>query len=107
VCDRSRRRMIIGLGVLTILVPAVLEWTQVLHFYNFRDGHVTILQGMLDFTPVPTHAFFLAASLALVGITAVLITRFRDTLTEAERRLHLQAWQLKQLVPRADVPSRS
>ena len=55
---------------------------------------------MLDFPAVPTHAFLVAASLALVGVAAVLITRFRDHLTEAEQRLHLQAWQLEQLVPR-------
>lgn len=98
VSDRSLRPAIVALGALTILVPAVLEWTSVLHFYNFRDGHVTMLQGMLDFEPVPTHAFLAAATLALVGIAASVTSRFRDTLTEAEQRLHMQAWQLKQLV---------
>ncbi len=98
VSDRSLRRAIVGLAGLTILIPAVLEWTRVFHFYNFRDGRVTILQGMLDFRPVPTHAFLFAATLALVGIAAGLTARFRDTLTAAERRLHMQAWQLRQLV---------
>ena len=101
VSDRSLRSTIIGLGLLTILVPAVLEWTRVFHFYNFRDGHVTILQGMLDFHPVATHAFLAAATLALVGIAAGLTSRFRDTLTAAERKSHLQAWHLAQLVPGA------
>jgi eukaryotic-like serine/threonine-protein kinase len=98
VSDRSLRRIIVALGALTILVPAVLEWTRVLHFYNYRDGHVTILEGMLDLPPVPTHAFLAAATLALVGIAAAVTSRFRDTLTDAERRLHMQTWQLKQLV---------
>lgn len=106
VSDRSLRATIIGLGMLTILVPAALEWTRVFHFYNFRDGHVTIVQGMLDFHPVATHAFLAAATLALVGIAAGLTSKFRDTLTAAERRLHLQAWQLAQLVPGAAPPTR-
>jgi hypothetical protein len=99
VSDRSRRRLVIAVGCLTILAPAALEWAGVLSFYRFKDGKVIILQSMLDFPIVPTHAFLLAASLALVVITAVLITRFRDTLSQAERRLHLQAWQLRQLAP--------
>ncbi|HEX8794739.1 MAG TPA: serine/threonine-protein kinase [Polyangiaceae bacterium] len=98
VSDPSLRRMIVALGALTILVPAVLEWTRVLRFYNFRDGRVTMLQGMLDFPPVPTHAFLAAATMALVGIAAAVTSRFRDSLTDAERRLHMQTWQLKQLV---------
>ena len=108
VSDRSRRGLVIALGGLTILAPAALEWAGVLSFYHFRDGRVVILQGVLDFPIVATHAFLLAASLALVGITALLVTRFRDTLSAAEHRLHLQAWQLRQLAPRAPAaPSRS
>lgn len=103
-CDRAERPTIIVLGGLTVLVPATMEWAGVLHFYNFRDGRVTILQGMLDFPPAATHAFLLVTSLMLVGIAAALVTRFRDHLTDAERRLHMQAWQLRQLVPRAPDP---
>ena len=105
VSDRSLRRAIVALGALTILVPGVLEWTRVLHFYNFRDGRVTMLQGMLDFPPVPTHAFLAAATMALVGIAAAVTSRFRDTLTDAEQRLHMQAWQLKQLVRLESEPA--
>jgi hypothetical protein len=99
VSSRPWRPLVIGLGVATILAPAALDWTHVVRFYNFRDGRVTILQGMLDFPPVATHALFLAASVALVAVAAILITRFRDNLHDAERRLHLQAWQLKHVVP--------
>jgi tRNA A-37 threonylcarbamoyl transferase component Bud32 len=96
---RSQRPSVIGLGVLTILVPAALEWSHGLHFYNFHEGRVTILQGMLDFPPAATHAFLLATSLTLVGVAAVVVSRFRDHLIDTERRLQLQAWQLRQLVP--------
>jgi eukaryotic-like serine/threonine-protein kinase len=96
---RAHRLTIVGLGWLTILVPAVLEWTHVVRFYHFHGGQVTIVPSMLDFPAMPTHAFLLVASLALVSVAALLIARFRDDLTEAETRLHLQAWQLKQLVP--------
>ncbi len=99
VSGKRWRAFIITLGALTILVPAALDWAHVARFYNFRDGRVTILQGMLDFHPVATHALLLAASLGLVAVAAVLITRLRDTLDDAERRLHVQAWQLQQLLP--------
>jgi serine/threonine protein kinase len=97
--DRTHRLTIVGLGWLTILVPAVLEWTHVVRFYHFKGDQVTIVPSMLDFPAIPTHSFLLLASLALVSVAAVLIARFRDDLTEAESQLHLQAWQLKQLVP--------
>jgi len=97
--DRSQRATIVGLACLSILLPAVLEWTHLVRFYYFRDRRVTIVPSMLHFPAVPTHAFLLAASLMLVVLAAVLIIRFRDDLSEAERRLHLQAWQLKQLLP--------
>lgn len=96
---RTHRLTIVGLGWLTILVPAVLEWTHVVRFYHFHGDQVTIVPSMLDFPAIPTHAFLLLASLALVTVAAFLITRFRNDLTEAETQLHLQAWQLRQLVP--------
>ncbi len=96
---RAHRLTIVGLGWLTILVPAVLEWTHVVRFYHFEGGQVTIVPSMLDFPAVPTHAFLLLTSLALVSVAAVLITRFRNDLTDAETQLHLHAWQLRQLVP--------
>jgi serine/threonine-protein kinase len=96
---RAHRLTIVGLGWLTILVPAVLEWTHVVRFYHFKGDQVTIVPSMLDFPAIPTHAFLLLASLALVSVAAVLITRFRNDLTEAETQLQLQAWQLRQLVP--------
>ena len=101
VSGRAWRPLIVALGALSVLAPAALDWAHVIRFYHFRDRRVTILQGLLDFTPVATHALLLAASLALVAVAALLVTRFRDHLDDAERRLHLQAWQLEQLVPRA------
>ena len=97
--DRAHRLTVVGLGWLTILVPAVLEWTHVVRFYHFHGGQVTIVPSMLDFPAMPTHALLLFASLALVSVAAALITRFRDDLTLAETKLHLQAWQLAQLLP--------
>jgi hypothetical protein len=101
VSEPTERLTIVVSGGLSILLPAALEWAHVLHFYNFRDGRVTILQGTLGFPPAATHVFLLVASLALVGVAALLVTHFRDHLTAAERRLHMQAWQLRQLVPDA------
>ena len=98
VSSPSRRIAIVAFGWATILLPAALDWAGIVHFYRFREGRVTILQGALDFPPLATHVFLLGASLTLVAVAAVLVARFRDNVADAERRLQLHAWQLAQIV---------
>ena len=45
------------------------------------------------------RAFLGANGMKFYSVAAVLITRFRNDLTDAETQLHLHAWQLRQLVP--------
>jgi serine/threonine-protein kinase len=47
----------------------------------------------------------LVSNVALVITGCAMMARFRNTLTAAEERLHVQAWQLRQLVPEQARPA--
>jgi len=81
-------------------LPALLQWVGFLPAsYAFGHDHLTIAAGMLYFPPGPTQAFLLVSNVAVIVSAAVLMARFRNTLVGVEERLHVQAWQLRQLVP--------
>jgi len=104
--DRSRRVVVVALNCLAIAVPAALQWLGVLPAsYVFEHGALSIQPMMLSFPPVPTHLFLLVSNVALVITGCAMIARFRNTLTGAEERLHVQAWQLRQLVPEEARPA--
>lgn len=97
---RKRRLLVIGLGCLGVLVPTLLQWTGVLPDpYSFHNGVMSILPVMFQLPRVPTLAFLLISSLALVLTGSVFTVQQRDAFLDAERRLQLQAWQLRQIVP--------
>ena len=60
---------------------------------------------MLRFPALPTHVFLLVACVALVVTASAIIARFRNTITRIEEKLHVQAWQLQQLVPEQARPA--
>jgi serine/threonine-protein kinase len=98
--DRSQRVTIVVLNCLAIAGPAALQWLGVLpSSYVFENGVLSIRPVMLSFPAVPTHVFLLVSNVALVVTGCAMIARFRNTLTAAEERMHVLAWQLRQLVP--------
>jgi hypothetical protein len=104
--DRSRRVVIVVLNCLAIAVPTVLQWLGLVpSSYVFAHGALTIQPVMLYLPPVPTHLFLLVSNVALVITGCAMMARFRNTLTAAEERLHVQAWQLRQLVPEQARPA--
>ncbi len=104
--DRSRRVTVVVLNCLAIAVPAALQWLGVLPTsYVFERGVLSIQPVMLSFPAVPTHVFLLVSNVALVITGCAMMARFRNTLTAAEERLHVQAWQLRQMVPEEARPA--
>jgi serine/threonine-protein kinase len=104
--DRSRRLAVVALHCLAIAVPAFLQLGGVIpSSYVFDHGVIQIVPTMLSFPPVPTHFFLLFSNVALVITGCAMLSRFRDTLTAAEERLHVTAWQLRQLVPEQVRPA--
>jgi serine/threonine-protein kinase len=103
---RSHRPLVVLLNCLAVAVPAGLELTGVLPpSYVVRDGSIQLVPAMLDLPPVQTHAFLLFASMSLVVTSSVIMGRFRETITRIETKMHVQAWQLQQLVPEQARPA--
>ena len=96
---KQHRLFAVIAGCLGILIPALLEWNGVIPTTTvFADNAITIVPAMMDFPPVAARVVLLAASIGLIVTPMLLIGRVRDSLTEAERRIQLQAWHLRQLV---------
>jgi serine/threonine-protein kinase len=100
-CRTAReRRVVIAMGAAAAALPFALELLGVLPpAYTFADGNVTLLGRLLPLTPRTTQPLLVYASVTFVALPAVLLGGVRDALSSAERRLFLQAWHLRQLVP--------
>jgi serine/threonine-protein kinase len=99
--DRSRRWTVVALCMLAIVAPAVLAWAGILpQPYELTQDAIVIHAGMLHFPPAPTILFLLVTSVAVVVTACSMAATMRDALTAAEERLHVQAWQLRQMLPR-------
>ena len=85
--------------VAAVVVPAVLQWIGVIPpSYVFSREGLTIVPMLADFPETATHAVLMCASIACVGVTSLIVERFRRALVSAEQRVHVQGWQLRQLL---------
>jgi len=102
---KRRRALFVAAGCLAFLVPVALEWIGVLpDSYRFVDGTLTLMPHMHDLPAIPTLvAILLISTLTTVG-GAMFVGDTRDALSAAERKLHLHAWQLQQMLPRGAGP---
>jgi hypothetical protein len=100
--DPSRRSIVVLLSLLTIAVPALLARLGVIpQPYEFGGDRIVIHAGMLHFPPLATEIFLLLSSLSVVVTASLMTARVHDALAQAQERLHIQAWQLRQMLPRA------
>jgi serine/threonine-protein kinase len=98
--DRQARGVVIAAGVMAIVLPFILEVSGVLPpAYAFSGDILQVLPRATEFPAMQTMLCLLLTSTAMVVIPGLLMGRMRDALTTAERRLVLQAWHLRQLVP--------
>lgn len=98
------RAAVVAASFLVVAGPLALEAFGVVSAsYRFEDGVMSILPRMVRFPTAPTLLTLAFASLGTILTLSVAVSRIRDELTKAERRLQLQAWQLRQLVPE-DLP---
>jgi serine/threonine protein kinase len=98
--DRSRRWAVLSVGCVGLLLPLLLEWLGVLPpSYSLHDGVLTILPRWIELSPRGTIPALLVGNLVILLCAAAVMAKFRDGLTAAERRLYVQAWQLRQLLP--------
>jgi serine/threonine-protein kinase len=100
--ERGARRLVLGAGALIVVAPYALELLGLVPpSYAFRDGALLVLPRATSLPPVATTCCLLAASVAMVVAPGAAVGRLRDRLHAAEHRLHMQAWNLSQLVPSA------
>jgi eukaryotic-like serine/threonine-protein kinase len=99
-------------NALAVGVPAIVAWAGA-HPVGIRfiDGAMIMSPGAVQLPRDGTFIFLTMANILIVVIAAVFAGAYRDELSTIELRSHLQAWQLRQLVPaeaaRALDPPRS
>jgi hypothetical protein len=96
---RSARALVIGIGVLAVLVPLLLEVVGLLPpSYEFRGHELVVLPRMHQFPPTATLVFLSYIGLGHIISIAVLVGRLHDARIRALEKLHKHTWQLRQLV---------
>jgi serine/threonine-protein kinase len=98
----TRRWVVVGASCAAILLPLSLEWLGLVPpSYTVHEGRTIVNDRLMSFTET-THLFLIAFTVAFIVAIGLYFIRFREMLTEAERRVFLNAWQLRQLVPPHD-----
>lgn len=98
--QREHRKMAIGAGILSILVPYALELLGVLPpSMTVENGVVTVLPRVFAFHPMWTPVFLVVSQVSVIVISSAFVRRYREAFLRAEERMHTTAWQLQQLVP--------
>jgi serine/threonine-protein kinase len=99
--DRRLRGFIIVLACLAILVPYGLEWVGLVPpSMRFTPEGVILVPRLLWLPAAWSQMFLLVTSLAVVVTSGLALAPFRDELDDAQRRIRLLAWHLRQLVPK-------
>jgi hypothetical protein len=101
--SRRRRPVALAITVLTA-VPVLLQWLGLIPASYRVQGEALCIQ------PWMVHLSGRGATPALLWMTLLLILtgwliarRYRQVITAAEERLHLHAWQLRQIVPETEL----
>lgn len=110
-----QRWFVVGFACVVIYGLVMLELLDITTTrYVFSDEGMTIRPGAIGLRLAPTVVFLGIAALATILTSTLAVSRIRDSLALAERRLNVYAWQIRQLVPsvlggsqRSDGSSRS
>lgn len=103
---RNRHWMILWI-FLALMTPVTLEWFGVLEPTWHMSSNGLFVNGTILSTTKQSDVVILALSqvalAVVVGLFAMSITRARE---DAQRRAHIQAWHLQQLLPRVSTAAR-
>ena len=85
-----------------VAVPWALEALGVLEStYRFVNGELVLSSPVVTFSAVPVQLAFAALLVVLVAVVALLTRVLAVRQRDATRKLELQAWHLRQIVPTA------
>jgi serine/threonine-protein kinase len=94
------RKYVAIVSCLAFAIPMLLELTGVLSpTITFHEGNVVVLSRALEMPRLPTLALVSIGSLAAILISVFVVGHIRDRLAEAERRMYLYTWHLREFVP--------
>jgi eukaryotic-like serine/threonine-protein kinase len=95
------RALPVVLALLVTLAPVVLELAGVIApSYRFEDGMMCIVPRAAVMQRVPAYLFLGSVNAVLIALGGYFGLTLGRALTRAHQRLHLQSWQLHQLIPR-------
>ena len=98
--ERSRRLVFLAIGAAGMILPALADVSGlVAPSYVFRDNTLVLTPQMTDLPPTLTFLGILVIHLATLVTSTRLFWRIRDAFADASQRLHVFAWQLRQIVP--------
>lgn len=98
--DPKWRRLFMALGSLGMVGPILLEVSEVVApSYVFHNGLIELHPRMTRLTAGPSLVSLMLVHLGLLLAMVQVVGRMRDAFDVVSRRLHLQAWQLRQIVP--------
>jgi serine/threonine-protein kinase len=97
---RRYRWWITGVATTALLAMVGLEVAGVLApTFGFSNGRLEVLPVALSLPPVATTVLVVFASVVAMVLCTLLVGHIRDQLADAERRIYLYAWHLRELVP--------
>lgn len=103
--DRVFRVITVAVSCLFLTGIVALELTGVLPAsYVFHDGALTILPQMVSLDKGPSVALLCGMSVLLIVTPAMALWNLHRKITTDERRILLQAWHLRQLLPEHAAP---
>jgi serine/threonine-protein kinase len=99
-----RASFITATGLLAIVLPlALAELGWIPPFYEFGEDRMCLVAKAFSFPRVPTTLYLTFSScMAIVG-TVGYLQRVRARLDEAQMRLRVYAWQLRQVMPERPI----
>lgn len=96
----GRAKAITLSAMASLLLPWGLEKAGILtSSYRFEGDSIRIVANMADFNPIPSELLLVLSVVGPIVIAAAVAVQIRNSLDEANRRLAIQAWQLKRAVP--------
>jgi len=94
------RAAIIAVAVAGVLLPAVLEWMSILPpSMAFEGDRLVLLPRFVHFPKIASLILLTTVNVAVVVMAALSMAPLRRELDEAQKRIRLTAWQLRQMVP--------
>jgi serine/threonine-protein kinase len=97
----KRRSWIVTWAAVAATAPFVLEWTHVFSStYHLGEGSLASTSAILYLHDnIITHVVLIATQVVFFVITGVIVASLHYRRRQAQRRVDIQAWHLRQLLP--------